>query len=665
MLTPSEADAAYLRELASRLAGESGREDAVKLRSIAGRLEARDLPARAATPGRGLVRYECLDDGEGTSTFLLVAEAGGTAGALVVEVRPGGETPRVYGARFRAGAARAPAHGLLATMSPLDATPGRMRDVGLPTDDPAAFRTGVMASLVRFACEAAAIPSENRSAFLGKGIGRTCEGPEGWFRKLLARDPMPVPAGSTDAPVLDLPVEPDDDGKLPDLPACGLDGWIADVTVVLRPSGLPWPDQDDWDPGVHAFFSAPGVAGRYRRQAARAIPALAESLYETKEVTRAVDAGEPVFEALRRRLAALLPRHIGAGLTTAKLRRLATLDRPIRTRHAMDDLMGALAHLPMHLLPTTSVGWEAFFRHGVEPARMLGRIRVDAGALMRGYASLWLDPDAARPPADPEEIETESELIQGATDGLRDMLDDFGSDVPVLLGRDLPSERRSAVAARVLLRPRTLDAAFDLQARWHVGLPAFRSIQGSGSTLAWPALFEDYRAGDLVVTCLTSEAELVAEGMNGPDADGMGGLSHCVGTYARRCLAGECHIASVRVELAGCPVRLSTLEIELSQGRPRLRQHYGHGNGRPPGSAGLAVTALMQALWEGKHPYIVPSPSTALAQDMSSKASPEVLFEAWKPYLPPRIARGGLSALRTLLARDPDVTAAGGLPQAA
>jgi hypothetical protein len=89
-----------------------------------------------------------------------------------------------------------------------------------------------------------------------------------------------------------------------------------------------------------------------------------------------------------------------------------------------------------------------------------------------------------------------------------------------------------------------------------------------------------------LVTVLDTPAKLEAEGADGPDADGVEGLSHCVATYAEDVREGRCWILSVRRLRGSVVERIATAEVRPGRGsRVEMVQLQGRGNSRPCGEA--------------------------------------------------------------------------------
>ncbi len=148
----------------------------------------------------------------------------------------------------------------------------------------------------------------------------------------------------------------------------------------------------------------------------------------------------------------------------------------------------------------------------------------------------------------------------------------------------------------------TLRRVIEHSAAWHARRPAALAAiaalpSGSDRPKAWGAGLPDWSEGGLSLRVLTTPAELLAEGADGVDGDGMAGLSHCVGGYAHWCRAGQCRIASVTGPAPdGGRERLSTVDLRHRRDAWSARQHRGRRNVQPPAEAEALVTRYLERL---------------------------------------------------------------------
>ena len=341
---------------------------------------------------------------------------------------------------------------------------------------------------------------------------------------------------------------------------------------------------------------------------------------------------------------------VPSGLTVAKLRRMRAIGR---TPHVDgdDDFRGAIngvSALPVDALPTTPTGWHNFLGQGRKPVQWALAL-PDPAAFLRGMpadwdAAAWIGPVPGRPFQPPsnlidEEFSDLGDMIRQCADGL------VAACLP-WVATDRTASWRAALP--ILLAGRTFAAASKLQRAWHRDLARFQALLDRDYGLSWAPLFAPYDArGGIEIRCLTDSAALRAEGADGLDGDGMAGLAHCVGGYARSCLAGDSHIASISLAVPGGRRRLSTVEFSFRSGRLAVRQHRGLRNAPPSPEAQAALSLLQVDAATGDVAFFpdvegVPAPSGDLSVP---RGRAEVAFEAWRPYLPRRYAHGGIAAL--------------------
>jgi hypothetical protein len=431
--------------------------------------------------------------------------------------------------------------------------------------------------------------------------------------------------------------------------------WHAEVAALCRPGGLK---EEAWTQATYAFLAPGGEVGLRRRQAADLQAVFLPTLPLLPDVVSAIDAGRPFEPLLTEGVNTLLALPAGRRLDMARMRRLRSypvtpayraVKRKTRTYTADDfrNVLWAATALPIEHLPTTPEGWSRIVPGVVDALRFARRWEVDLKALLAGLPPGWGAPELMGSPrrADAKAITD----VQGNVGDLKDMVRRFHQTVLAPAGVGVwPDEHEwsvadgvngAVVAARILLQGRTFHACMALQRDWHRTLSvmdrALPKMPG-GSDYTWPALFEPQELGDGVTArCLTTSAELRAEGTPGTDASGMRGLSHCVGGYGKSCAEGESHIVSlVGADGPDSQVRLSTMEIAFSGDVPRIVQHRGLSNGVPPELALIAAAELMHRI-ERKR--------VGLNQQAMARRKPTAVrvegydlraaVAAWDPYL--------------------------------
>lgn len=134
-----------------------------------------------------------------------------------------------------------------------------------------------------------------------------------------------------------------------------------------------------------------------------------------------------------------------------------------------------------------------------------------------------------------------------------------------------------------------------------------RRIRGEIDKDGWPALTPVVQSPNgLWIVPLTNPRELVAEGAEGKDENGVPGLNHCVGGYAAKARQCDCHIVSVRrIGEDGRYERISTVEflpVRSASDRLSVRQNMARGNSKPPADAIDAVSWYVSAVATGSVP---------------------------------------------------------------
>ena len=198
-----------------------------------------------------------------------------------------------------------------------------------------------------------------------------------------------------------------------------------------------------------------------------------------------------------------------------------------------------------------------------------------------------------------------------AEDGTGDVVAAFVSQVVVPArflaegrGRDeaarVPDEKaHEATAFAMLFHGRSLVRVLSLSRDWHArqGAMLGRLSALGGGPSSWEAALPSMDVGCLRVEVLSTSAQLAWEGARGRDAQGVRGLSHCVGQYVPQSLSGLSRIVSVRRPLPdGTFERLSTAELRWDGIGIAAVQHRGAGNGEPPPEAIEALGAYLRAV---------------------------------------------------------------------
>jgi hypothetical protein len=272
----------------------------------------------------------------------------------------------------------------------------------------------------------------------------------------------------------------------------------------------------------------------------------------------------------------------------------------------------------------------------------------DDGALLRSL------PERARG----ADADGGDRALRSAADRLSEAVDMLLSFCETLAGplMGVPTAEAAPIASPVLVPRMVFPDLVAASRRWHADGDRFlNALDPVPDDAAWPALFRDADLpGGIRALCVTTPAALVAEGGSGPDAEGVRGLAHCVGGYARRCLAGGTHVVSLRAPDGS---RLSTVELHAGGPFPvRIAQHRGAANGEPPARALAAAEALLDGLRTGAVPMDAPAlafrgpmPEAPWTPDAAMRA-----MEAWAPHLPPSLRTPDtlLEALRSRAAGE-------------
>jgi hypothetical protein len=206
---------------------------------------------------------------------------------------------------------------------------------------------------------------------------------------------------------------------------------------------------------------------------------------------------------------------------------------------------------------------------------------------------------------------------------------------PVLAHVDVMGEKHAIPTALALLTPDGgMPLLLEKAARWHdvqMRLPSLRLPGTEG--LEWPSLADPFTAGNgATIEFLVDRGAILEEGE---------AMQHCVSSYEEMCRLGVTHVASIaRIGVSGVRERLSTVEIRMHDGEPKLVQHSGEWNTFAPGAAVDAIDEWMAAYASGS----IPLNQEALVV----RARPGIVFEIpagrspseWRGILRRRLASG-------------------------
>ncbi len=219
------------------------------------------------------------------------------------------------------------------------------------------------------------------------------------------------------------------------------------------------------------------------------------------------------------------------------------------------------------------------------------------------------------------------------------------------------------VAEALLHDGRTLRRSLEMSARWHgaqQGISAALAALPGAAVRSWPAALPGWSWDGVDLVVLTDAAQLLAEGAAGPDADGVMGLGHCVGTYAGSCLSGSSRIVSLRRPTPSGTVRLSTAQLRFSRDGLALVQHQGPGNADPCREAHAALAAYAGAIHDGRLQVdeggLGPVPDRSLVSggagyDVDVSGNWERALALWAPHLPRHLRGADRETLARLFGR--------------
>lgn len=340
-------------------------------------------------------------------------------------------------------------------------------------------------------------------------------------------------------------------------------------------------------------------------------------------------------------------------LPTAILSRLGEATPTLGTEHVR-----LMAAVPVDWLPQRGDrdGWNDF---GVA-ANLLDALpdACDDRALLahaKGRWSGFLDTLSRAAGVEREDLFNSRRRLKAALVDLRDTFERFRAEIvlPALGRRYLDEGHREAIALSVTLLQgkRGLARMLEMSRAQHASeIPAL----GDDDYAEWPPHLPDWTdpATGIDIRSLSNSAELVAEGLKGPDPAGVEGLGHCVGNvaFADACLIGNIRILTLRKE----GKRLSTAEVGLSPDLP-VAQHRGSRNGLAPPEAEAALAAYLSR--EGTRlaasaPAPALSPLTVSRWALDEKGLREEAakaLERWRKHLAPEHSWVDVEAIQDLM----------------
>ncbi len=449
-----------------------------------------------------------------------------------------------------------------------------------------------------------------------------------------------------------------------------------------RAQTLNWIGEREWE-GIDATFTPgapfrkaieafPGFAALFMRKWKEDRPAFGDD--PAQSLQAALRPSEPGREANCKSLARSIAKHgeaiSKAGLAARAHNYLFDIDPFFRAPPKSVELRAAmtLAILPSDWVPDSAGEWDAMLsisdpmatvRHMAGISTSLVKL-FPVGGRWHSYRSRLLK---AAGVSDPKALGT-------ATSDICDYRDAFGREIlgPAYALTDLDADRLEDATARdlkerasqttrssgaILLRGKSFARILEDSREWHHKQHAIAAqissiTPGFLPMTAWPAGLPDWKAGGYDLQVLTCTRELKAEGSNGPDDNGMMGLSHCVGGYSQQCKSNRSRIVSLRrMGQDGLAERVSTAEIAVRhEGAGTIKftiiQHRAHRNEDPPNCAQVAVETYLAALESGElifdQSQLLPSKSIGtIAQNAGYEfwrpGAFDAAVEAWSPFL--------------------------------
>lgn len=336
---------------------------------------------------------------------------------------------------------------------------------------------------------------------------------------------------------------------------------------------------------------APDLAGRRirpqvmmrRRQALEVYGSLASVLIEP-EITRTIDAGEPLNARLGQRL----------DLGEAHLRQLRGL-RPVDASLVewtdfVPTVKALLLHeVPLHQWPSATQWSQGTWRD----CRVDTLLRPDylAGGGGQRDAFEALKTDLLAPLA--------GERAKALQVMDRYPVRSFASNltIPVSLMHTVEHRLWLRAVRNAVIGPRGIKAFEEATQRWHRRAATIAALRHEERTDApgWPALCPPWKdaGGQCSIVALTSADDLVAEG---------NALDHCVGGYYSQCRTGETQILSMRMD-GKCCATLELLIQPADHGGLAIRpgQFKAHRNGKPDRRSHDMLRAFLEDLRDERH----------------------------------------------------------------
>lgn len=395
------------------------------------------------------------------------------------------------------------------------------------------------------------------------------------------------------------------------------------------------------------YASATGDQVRYRTQAASAMPILAGLIAESRDLSRAVDACQPIQPLLTER----------TGLPKASVKRITKLRVPVpaaplfeageavrgedalgvnRTRRftvsgvvSIDKAMRHLAELPPDRTPKDDKEWSAFYDVLTGCAIPISNaFDRPVKGLLEASKGNWAEYRATLARAadfDPDRFDRRTmalttidaiEAIEGFSrtalmPQVLSSIVETGEPLPVVTGEYLV-DGFEASAKLVLGNAKNVAShLFEVARRYAGRIPAMMEAEGRvaleaedrpdqyGET-AFPILTDTFFASNgLILRPLRNFDELREEGQR---------MSHCVGGYTSKARDVRCHLFSIRT--ADETESLSTLELTGMDGEDPVTaaanfgivQNRARRNGAPSPEAKAATEEFMRALKGGELP---------------------------------------------------------------